>query len=1138
MTLQITKPVLSIRGLLIGMYVRVPIDYPATQSYNYRIAQIFDLNLAANQAKVCIYQPDKPVQVRTYPIDVLNRCEILPDTPIIIISNRARGLVLLPVKDGWEPNSPKDYYVQLKGRAEILPLKETEFEVESHRQNPDTLDQLRRFEFYDPRLKAARDRVIEMYYPLRNSTPGLDDLVGSRVMLLPHQASVVTQVLNDPNCRYLLADEVGLGKTIEACVILKSLLRQQPGLRVLVIAPLSLVQQWYHELNTRFWLDFKVVGTIQEARTQLPQNNHFIIGIEDLNEEAGIWSKICSIKWDMVIADEVHQLGKINLLYQRIQKLSREARRLLLISATPIQHYANEYLKLMKLLDPDRYENETLENFRVTLNLQKKVRPALQKLERLISAEEIDPEEAEEELEKIIKDFPENQKLKKIFKTALEQIHDPMKVKSLAIEASVYLNENFRIETRVIRNRRKRVENMVTLPKRLLDVSYKYTPSERETITVERLHSYIDYYLAENGEDPFCLEYARLLLFAASSSPHAVLQLLEKRLAASRLSSILPRQRIETRLIPAQPRKEQDRIDYIVKLVPTYSNEVEHLEKLCELVLRWKIETEEALQAVCAQPALLARPGHHRLVQVLGILYKVSSVRTLLFSSWNQTIEFLVPYLNRLFNGQISEFSCRVSENALQEQANRFQRGNSKILICDELGGEGRNFQIADQIIHIDLPWTPAQIEQRIGRVDRIGRQGQVISFVPFARDTAEHELFRIWDEAFQLFTRSMSGMEIALEKVQLKLVKTLASPEGSKAGLKQALAPFVKEAGDIRKNIELELYQEEATDKRLQREFQNIIKRYEDGTIMRDALMGWVKTSSLPGNYFPATDTVRVKVDQFSAETMALHRFYNLAEVRETLRRAERIQGKANEFEGTFNRQRAVQREDLVFFVPGSDPWTEKIIAHALEADRGRCTGILRANTKLPRDFQVFEFLFSITVDPRPLYKLGYEMGQLAQVAGYLPLATKRVMITSNGEYVPENHPVWKTVVGRPFDPAQGDKSFRNTKEPQYYELLKKIYPLEKWETTLQQVVYRAIEKLEKEFANQSVTTQAARVELEQQAYRQNANATQKLNNSALLEAELHQRLITIALLEGLQKPYCRLESTCFWFLAKGQNK
>ena len=146
----------------------------------------------------------------------------------------------------------------------------------------------------------------------------------------------------------------------------------------------------------------------------------------------------------------------------------------------------------------------------------------------------------------------------------------------------------------------------------------------------------------------------------------------------------------------------------------------------------------------------------------------------------------------------------------LQDAADAFQSSDRcRILLCDELGGEGRNFQIASQIIHIDLPWTPAQLEQRIGRVDRFGREGTVLSIVPFAQNWPEHDLFRIWQDAFHLFTQSMSGLEIALETIQNKLLDAIF--QSSRDGIANLIDTMVEEADKLRQAVEEERYFEEA---------------------------------------------------------------------------------------------------------------------------------------------------------------------------------------------------------------------------------------------------------------------------------------------------------------------------------------
>jgi ATP-dependent helicase HepA len=120
----------------------------------------------------------------------------------------------------------------------------------------------------------------------------MEDLVGSRVMLLAHQAEVVARVLGDPKCRYVLADEVGLGKTIEACVILKGLQHRNPDIKALIIAPDSLVTQWKNELDQKFWLKFPIVTVKSKIPEDIP-NPGCIISIEDLADHDHLSSVLC-----------------------------------------------------------------------------------------------------------------------------------------------------------------------------------------------------------------------------------------------------------------------------------------------------------------------------------------------------------------------------------------------------------------------------------------------------------------------------------------------------------------------------------------------------------------------------------------------------------------------------------------------------------------------------------------------------------------------------------------------------------------------------------------------------------------------------------------------------------------------------
>lgn len=245
---------------LSGMYIRIPFDLEELEDEyrDYQIGQIVEVNSVSNltQVKLQRHSPGQPVvqEIVDRDLTCLNRCHILPETPFTHADTHLNGQVLLPCQEEWKEGQFCEYYVQIEGR--IQRLSEEKILAASHRQAPHPIEQLKRHELHHPRWKFERDQLIESYAQLHTATFGLEDLVGSRIMLLPHQAEVVATALSNETCRYILADEVGLGKTIEACVILKGLSRRHPGLKTLIIAPASLVEQWHFELDSKFWLNF------------------------------------------------------------------------------------------------------------------------------------------------------------------------------------------------------------------------------------------------------------------------------------------------------------------------------------------------------------------------------------------------------------------------------------------------------------------------------------------------------------------------------------------------------------------------------------------------------------------------------------------------------------------------------------------------------------------------------------------------------------------------------------------------------------------------------------------------------------------------------------------------------------------
>ncbi|OLD63585.1 MAG: hypothetical protein AUF65_01875 [Chloroflexi bacterium 13_1_20CM_50_12] len=481
------------QSLAIGMYVRFPFEAERTDNEfrEFRIGQIQSFNSIAHTSLIRFdpQNEDEPSEIECSN-NHIDRCRILPDTIFTTLYMRRPGRILIHCSDRWIPGQFLDYYVLFEGEKEVKRISEAEIRVSSTRQNPNPEQQLRRYEFQNPTWKSLRDQVIEGYSTLRNATFGIEDLVGSRIMLLAHQAEVVARVLSDVECRYILADEVGLGKTIEACVILKGLMRRNKNLQILIVAPSSLAQQWHNELNTKFWLDFPIIHPRQELPIKL-NSTAYIVATEDLYEENELWVVLSQVKWGLLIVDEAHHLRKSPVLYKHIRQLSALSERALILSATPIQRRAKEYLKILALMHPQRYHPEDIEAFQTILSAQGKIRRKIASASYNLNPDDFDPEEFEEELEVVVKLLKHDRLLAQLLARVPAQAGSHDRGLNEAKDVLAYISENYRIESRVIRNRRAHLH--IQLPERKLDTSYSYVPAEEEAATLEALYDpYID----------------------------------------------------------------------------------------------------------------------------------------------------------------------------------------------------------------------------------------------------------------------------------------------------------------------------------------------------------------------------------------------------------------------------------------------------------------------------------------------------------------------------------------------------------------------------------------------------------------------------------------------------------------------
>lgn len=926
--------------MLIGGYYRCPIpleeqdrEYPRF----FVLAQVVSYDELADTVQVTLhdlmgsfsYYPELK-QYTTFYAPAIARCGAMQGA---LVRGRWGNGTVLQRLDAEDRTAPDWYLIKLAdGRC--VRACETELKIDYSQMDYSPVQQLRQYEFQNPSWFLNRMKVSRTLHLLHHAIYGFPVLAGCRAYLLPHQISTVARCMETMPVRYMLADEVGLGKTVEACSILKVLRNETQGLRTLLIVPGPLAGQWKSELSYKFGLS----TSVSPGPGKL-----CILPMEDL-ERAGT---LVRADWDMVIVDETHRLLVNEPWYQIVQSLSRRTEHLLLLSATPIQDRKEEYRKLLALLHPEQYAEMEPRQFAWLVGKQKRIQRIVnQQLGRLSNYADYG-ELIQEKLQEMAETL-EDRELSKL--VAAVDLESPDGGLDMAKQALSYICENYRVERKVIRNRRQLITEHMA-PRTLVAIPYTPLSADEAYNEIGAMEATLAY-LTEHREegDTYTTEVAIPLLGALFSSPWAFEEMLE-----------------------------------------TLGIEDASLQHSAAVWRRQAEQEHRNVQEILDEDPDLIKG---RLMAAMNYLDQETDVvddpncKIVVFTGYNATLTAFLQLFQERFGPmgvRAVGFGAHMAREELEDSVYAFQNETDcRVIVCDETGGEGRNFQNAQQILHLDLPWNANALEQRIGRLDRLGRdtEREVCSVVFYAEGTIEEQLFHIWKDGLQLFEQSLSGLEIITGELQEQICEALQ--DDFYYGLDHAFEEILEQAEEMRESVEDEqMYDIGATLYRpLSQGVEQILRLYSEGStdLFAQAMMGWAFQVGLSAEQMTADGMVEFRQGRFSVGAAKQATFVPPAWSKYANTAILRRQG---QLLGTFDRKLAAQREDILFYAPG-DPLYDSIIGNAHTCGRGRCAAM-----QIPGTFRFdgFVFFFNVEVPVEKLVAEGVPLQTLAQFQMFLPL-------------------------------------------------------------------------------------------------------------------------------------------------------
>lgn len=703
-------------------------------------------------------------------------------------------------------------------------------------------------------------------------------LRGQRTNLIPHQLHIANDVGRRHAPRVLLADEVGLGKTIEAGMIIHQQLLAGAAERVLIVVPETLQHQWLVEMLRRFNLRFALFDDDRYAEAQHDADNPFeteqlvICSLDFVRRNKQRLEHLCDAEWDLMVVDEAHHLvwseDAPSREYLAIEQLAAQVPGVLLLTATPEQLGLESHFARLRLLDPNRFHD-----FEQFVEEQQNYRPVADAVAMLLAGKPLSNDELN-----TLSDLIGEQDIEPLLQTANSTRDGAEAARQELISMLLDRHGTSRV---LFRNTRNGVKGF---PKRELHTVKLPLPTQYQTaIKVSGIM----------GARKSAEERARDMLY-----PEQIYQEFEG--DTGTWWNFDPR------------------VDWLMGYLTSHRS--------------------QKVLVICAKATTA--------LQLEQVLREREGIRAAVFHEGMSIVE-----------------RDRAAAWFSEEDT------GAQVLLCSEIGSEGRNFQFASHLVMFDLPFNPDLLEQRIGRLDRIGQAHDIQILVPWLEKTAQSVLVRWYHEGLDAFEHTCPTGRTIYDSVYNELINYLAAPEETEGF--DALIASCREQHDA-----LKAQLEQGRDRLLEINSNG----GEPAQALAESIAGQDNDTGLVNFAMNLFDIIGINQDDRGehmivltpSDHMLVPDFPGLPEDGCTI---------------TFNRDVALSREDAQFIT-----WEHPLIRNGLDlilsGDTGSCALSLLKNKALPVGTLLLELIYVVEAKaPKQL-----------QLNRFLPPTPIRMLVDKNG--------------------------------------------------------------------------------------------------------------------------------------------